>query len=245
MEAATPNGDLQPPLPGRKRRRRQLMFIAVGVLLIGVVAVLFTIDDGDGFSLVDGQTPQSYLSIFALIGLDAVIPVFPGETTLNAAATLASQDELSLVLVILAGALGAVVGDSALFWIARRSSSFVEPQLERAKRNQKIALALSFLDRGAPVLLLFGRYVPGLRFVINSTMGLSGIPYRSFIPWSALGAAIWSTYTCLLAYWVGSALDDYPVASIFISGAITSAFIAAYFIYARRQRAKAAGQSAV
>jgi len=193
----------------------------------------------DGFSLVDGQTPGSYLSVFALIALDAVVPVFPGETTLNAAATLASKGELALEWVIVAGALGAIVGDSALFWIARRSSSYVEPQLNRAKRNAKIAAALSFLDRGAPFLLLFGRYVPGLRFVINSTMGLSGIPYRSFIPWSALGAVLWSTYTCLLAYWVGSALDDYPLASVIISGAITSLFIAAFFIYQRRQRSNA------
>jgi membrane-associated protein len=223
------------PRRGRRRPSRRLFaVVAVAVLLIGVVALLFTIDDGDGFSLVDGQTPGSYLSIFALIAMDAVVPVFPGETTLNAAATLASKGELSLGAIILAGALGAIVGDSALFWIARRGSSLVEPQLERAKRNPKIASALSFLDRGAPMLLLFGRYVPGLRFVINSTMGLSGMSYRSFIPWSALGAAIWSTYTCLLAYWVGSALDDYPLASIIISGAITSALIAAFFVYQRK-----------
>jgi membrane-associated protein len=226
MEAADTNG----------RRSRTVLVAAAFLLLIAVVALLFTIDEGDGFSLIDGQTPGSYLSVFALIGMDAVVPVFPGETTLNAAATLASQGELSLELVIIAGALGAIVGDSALFWIARRSSSYVEPQLERARRNSKIASALSFLDRGAPFLLLFGRYVPGLRFVINSTMGLSGTPYRSFIPWSALGAGIWSTYTCVLAYWVGSALDDYPLASIIISGAITSVFIAAFFLYQRRQR---------
>jgi membrane-associated protein len=243
MEAASTNGDPQRPALGRRRRRptrRQLAAVAAVVLLIGVVAVLFTIDDGDGFSLVDGRTPGSYLSIFALIGMDAVVPVFPGETTLNAAATLAARGELSLGLVILAGALGAVVGDSALFWIARRSSAYVEPQLERLKRNAKVASALSFLDRGAPMLLLVGRYVPGLRFVINSTMGLSGMPYRSFIPWSALGAAIWSTYTSVLAYWVGSALDDYPLASIVISGAITSVLIAVFFLYQRRRASRSA-----
>jgi len=224
----------------RGRPGRRLLGAGAIFLVIAVFAVLMTIDKGDGFSLVDGQTPGSYLAIFALIGLDAVVPVFPGETTLNAAATLAAKDELSLVLIILAGALGAIVGDSALFWIARRSSSYVEPQLNRAKGNSKIASALSFLDHGAPMLLLFGRYVPGLRFVINSTMGLSGTPYRSFIPWSALGAVMWSTYTCLLAYWVSSSLEDYPLASVIISGAITSLVIAAFFIYQRRQRARAA-----
>jgi hypothetical protein len=37
-----------------------------------------------------------------------VFPVLPGETTLNAASTLASQGTLELPLVILAGALGAI-----------------------------------------------------------------------------------------------------------------------------------------
>jgi membrane protein DedA with SNARE-associated domain len=50
-----------------------------------------------------------------------VVPVFPGETTLNAASTLASQGELSLWLMMLAGGLGAIAGDSTLFLIARRS----------------------------------------------------------------------------------------------------------------------------
>ena len=52
-----------------------------------------------------------------------MIPIFPGETTLNAASTLAADGELELVWVIVAGALGAVVGDSALYWIARRNSA--------------------------------------------------------------------------------------------------------------------------
>lgn len=217
-------------------RRRVLLAIAGAILLVGIVAVLFTLDDGDGLTLVDGKSPGSYLSVFFLVGMDAVVPIFPGETTLNAAATLASQDHLSLGLVILAGAAGAILGDSALFWIARRSSSRIEPQLERARSNSKVASALSFLDKGAPMLLVIGRYVPGLRFVINSTMGLSDMPYRSFLPWSALGGAIWSAYTCLLAYWVGSSLDDHPLASVIISAVITNVVIAAFFIHQRRSR---------
>jgi membrane protein DedA with SNARE-associated domain len=48
-------------------------------------------------------------------------------------------------------------------------------------------------------LLLTGRYIPGLRFVVNSTLGVERIPYRSFLPWSARGGALLSIYTCLLA----------------------------------------------
>jgi membrane protein DedA with SNARE-associated domain len=190
----------------------------------------------DGFGLVTASEGNgAYLSVFGLVAADAVIPIFPGETTLNAASTLAADGDLELFWVIVAGALGAIVGDSALYWIARRSSARIEPQVDRARQNRRVKSALDFLDRGAPMLLTTGRYVPGLRFVVNSTMGMTQYPYRQFLPWSALGGTLWSAYTCLLAYKVGSALDNYPVASIVISGAITTALIAAAFLIMRRR----------
>ena len=50
--------------------------------------------------------------------------------------------------------------------------------------------ALDFLGDNMKVRLVFGRYVPGLRFVINSTMGLSETPYFTFLPWSAIGGVL-------------------------------------------------------
>jgi membrane-associated protein len=85
------------------------------------------------------------------------------------------------------------------------------------------------------VLLVFGRYVPGLRFVINATMGMNRYPYGKYLPWSALGGALWSTYTCLLAYKVGSTLDNYPLASVYISGLITTVVMAVIFLVVRRR----------
>src|SRR5262249_11050617 len=157
---------------------------------------------------------------------DGVCPVFPGETTLNAASTLAAQGQLTLAWVVVAGALGAVVGDSGLYWIARSSSDRLAPRVEKAQQNAKVASALSFLGSRAPVLLVLGRYVPGLRFVVNATMGLTRYPYPRFLLWSSIGGIIWSVYTCLLAYAVGTALADFALASIVISGAITTLAIA-------------------
>jgi membrane-associated protein len=225
--------------------RTVIIALALVAVVVALVALLSAVDGGDAFSLADSDPAAlSYLSIFLLIAGDAVIPIFPGETTLNAASTLAAQGSLELSLVIVAGALGAIIGDSTLFWLARRNAHRVRPQLERAEANKNVATALEYLGENAKVLLVFGRYVPGLRFVINTTMGLSDRPYRSFLPWSATGGALWSTYTCLLAYWIGSALEDYPLGSVIISGAVTTVFIAIYFVRERRRR-RAATASAV
>jgi membrane-associated protein len=213
-----------------------LKWLALLVGGIAVVVILVSLGGDDGFGQLQPDNPtRSYFLVFFLVAGDAVIPVFPGETTLNAASTFAADGDLELWLVIVIGALGAVVGDSSLYWIARRSSSRLTPQLERARKNKRVAAALDFLDRGAPVLLVFGRYVPGLRFVINSTMGMNRYPYGNYLPWSALGAVLWSTYTCVLAYKVGSSLDNYPLASVYISGLITTVLMAVIFLVIRRR----------
>lgn len=229
------------------RRRRRAILAGVGVIgvLAVAVVVLQSIDDGDGLGLIDGEgaVGWQYLTIFLLIVGDAIVPVLPSESTLNAASNQAAAGELELQLVILVGALGAVVGDSALYWISRTSGSRVQAKLDRAKRNKKVASGLAVLGKSAPLLIVAGRYVPGLRFVVNATVGLAEYPYRRFLLWSAIGASTWSLYTCLLAYWVGTALADYPLASMIISAAVTSAFVVAVFFVVRRHRGGAADSS--
>lgn len=221
-------------LPSRGVLRAVL--VAASVVVVAVILHVFT--DGEAFGVADA-TPValSYLSIFVMIAGDAVVPILPGETTLNAASTAAAAGgDLELPLIIIAGALGAIVGDSALFFIARRNRRRVQPQIDQARSNARVMNALDYLGDNRKVLLVFARYVPGLRFVVNATFGLSDLPYLKFLPWSALGAVTWATYTCLLAYWVGSTIEDYPLASVIISGAITTALISILFLRERRRR---------
>lgn len=209
---------------------------AVVALPFVVAAVVYMVNS-DGLTLVDPENPgRSYVTVFALIALDAVIPIFPGETTLNAAATVAANGNLDLVPIIVMGALGAMVGDSTLFWISRRYSHKIERQLARAKSNKQVRQAFELLDSSAPVLIIGGRYLPGMRFVVNATMGLSDIPYRRFLPWSIVSAVLWSTYTSVLAYQVGLALGDYPLASFIVSGLVTTIAVTAIVLTVRRRR---------
>jgi membrane-associated protein len=62
------------------------------------------------------------LVIFGFIVFDAVIPIFPSESLLTTASNLAAQSgsPIELWRVILAGALGAIVGDSLRYWLDGR-----------------------------------------------------------------------------------------------------------------------------
>ena len=100
-----------------------LKWLALLVVGIAVVVILVSLGGDDGFGQLQPDNPtRSYFLVFFLVAADAVVPIFPGETTLNAASTFAADGDLELWLVIVLGALGALVGDSSLYWIARRSS---------------------------------------------------------------------------------------------------------------------------
>ena len=108
------------------------------VLLLPVIVVGQLLDRGDVEAwLADQSAAAAYLIVALRLGLDAVIPIFPGETTLNAASTIAADGGLQLELVMLAGALGAIVGDSCLFWIARRYTARSGQGLDKAMRDQE------------------------------------------------------------------------------------------------------------
>jgi len=106
-----------------------------------------------------------------------------------------------------------------------------------AQKDERVAKGLALLGRSAPLLIACGRFVPGIRFAVNVSMGLTEYPYRSFLLFSAIGGAAWAIYTCLLAYWISTALADFPLASIVISGVVTTVLVAGVYVLARRRHA--------
>jgi membrane-associated protein len=222
-----------------------LVLTLVGLLMVPILsAVIFSLLDQDGiFGLVGSLDDKvvAYFTVFGLIFADAIVPIFPGETTLTTASVAASDGTLDLVFVILAGALGAILGDSALYWIARTGPKRLRARLDAAsKKNERVASGLDLLGRSAPLLIACGRFVPGVRFAVNVLMGMTEYPYRRFLLFSAIGGTAWAIYTCVLAYLVSTALADFALASIVISGLITSALVGGVYWIDRRRRATGA-----
>ena len=204
---------------------------------MGLAVVLEWLTDGDGLPELDlAGLSHPYLILGAFVTFDAVIPILPSESLLNAASTLASQGQLELGYIIVAGALGAIVGDSLLYWLARTvGRRIVAEKLEQAKANPKAEVALDVLGNTAPLIITAGRFVPGVRFVVNATMGLSRYPYPRFLVWSVLGAFLWAGYTCVFSWWIGTKLGDWPILSILVSGVITAALLGLLYFPLKRR----------
>jgi membrane protein DedA with SNARE-associated domain len=230
-------------------QHRATFWIAVGLataILVAVVGtIVFALLDEDGaFGLVTDEPTgtAAYFAVFGLVFADAIVPIFPGETTLTTASVLAAQGHLDLGFVMFAGALGAILGDSTLYWIARTGPRKLKLRLNaKAEGDERVANALAFLGRSGPLLIMFGRFLPGVRFAVNASMGLIEYPYRRFLLFGTLGGVLWAVCNCLLAYWVSSALAGYPLASIILSGLLTTALVAGvYWLDRRKARGSAA-----
>jgi uncharacterized membrane protein YdjX (TVP38/TMEM64 family) len=79
-------------------KRRAIFWIVVALSAVTILAVvgaiLYSFFDEDVVNSSEGSL--AYLTVFALVFCDAVVPIFPGETTLSTASVLASQASSTL-----------------------------------------------------------------------------------------------------------------------------------------------------
>jgi len=170
-----------------------------------------------------------YVVIFTFVVLDAVVPVFPSESLLTTASNLAAQDGSTIEIwrLVVAGSLGAIIGDSLLYWLSRTVlRRYVAGKVDKVQQNEKVARSMEVMSRTAPTLILFGRFVPGLRFMVNATMGLTKHRYPTFLLWSVIGGTLWASYTCIFSYLTATVISDQPVLSIAVSVVVTTGCLA-------------------
>jgi membrane-associated protein len=223
---------------------RKILCIALGALaLIWVVPELVA-----ALGSIDIQgVERPYLLTFLFVWFDAIIPVFPSESLLNTGATLIASGDLDLKVwgLILVGGLGAVLGDSTLYWLARTvGRKYLAEKLEKAKQDPKISSAFQVLGSNAGLVIVAGRFVPGMRFVIGVTMGLERYPYRKFLPYSLLGGFFWAGYNCAFSYLIGSTrLGEYSVLSLLTSAAVTGGILTILYKKLKRSYEEQQGQT--
>ena len=169
-----------------------------------------------------------YLGVLLLMLAENVFPPIPSELIMPLAGFNAARGELSLILVILAGTVGSLAGVSLWYWIGLKLS------VERLKRfsdkhgrwltmtREDIDRASDWFDRRGGVAVLFGRLIPTVRTLISVPAGVSSMPFGTFLLFSAIGTAAWTTLLTLAGYWLQGAYDEVqnyvgPVSNVIVA----------------------------
>ncbi len=151
-----------------------------------------------------------YPLLFVLVmGESSGVPI-PGETALITAAVLASRGKLSIELVIVLAAAGAIVGDNIGYLIGRKGGRWILERPGRFHRQRLDVLRTGepFFKRHGPKAVYFGRFVLGLRVWASWLAGATRMHWRSFVVWNALGGISWAVAIGLLAYFLGSSAGN-------------------------------------
>jgi membrane protein DedA with SNARE-associated domain len=151
-----------------------------------------------------------YWAIALVIGLESMGIPLPGETVLISAAALAGagQGGLSITPIILAAVMGAVVGDSAGYWIGRRIGLGTllrhGPRIGLTEARLKLGQYL-FARHGGKIVFV-GRFVPILRVSAALLAGVNRMPWLRFLPFNAAGGIVWASLVGSAAYGLGSSV---------------------------------------
>src|SRR5213592_3083604 len=134
-----------------------------------------------------------YLAVFIFVAIESAGIPFPGETMLLIAAIYAGRTHhLSLPLVIVAAASGAILGDNVGFWIGREGGYRLLRRYGRYiwldERKLRLGKYL-FLKYGGTVVF-FGRFIAVLRAWAAFLAGTNRTRWGPFVFCYAIGGIV-------------------------------------------------------
>lgn len=148
---------------------------------------------------------HGYITVAIVLLLEnAGLPV-PGETILVIASILAYKHDLSLPLIIVAGTIGATLGDNIGFFIGHRGG---RPLLDRYSKTFRIkpatiAYGEQLFARYGAATVFFARFIAGMRVIAGPLAGVLRMHWKKFAIYNALGAATWVTVISTAGYYFG------------------------------------------
>ncbi|WP_066950594.1 DedA family protein [Streptomyces lushanensis] len=165
----------------------------------------------------------SLLSAFGALGIAVVLFAetglligffLPGDSLLFTAGLLCvpgatGSARLSLPQVLIASAVGALLGAQTGYWIGRRGGRALLARSRAKKLHEGAARAEELLDRyGHARAIVLARFVPVVRTVLNPLAGALNVPARLFTLWQIAGGAVWTIGLVLAGYALGSSVPN-------------------------------------
>jgi membrane protein DedA with SNARE-associated domain len=165
---------------------------------------------------------------------------FPGETMLLAVAAYAAQGRLDIRLVIVVGAVGALLGANLGYAVGYLGG---RPFVERMGRLLRIgpshfARSELFFARYGAITILFARFVIGLRTWASVMAGMSRMPFWTFQLFSAIGGLAWAIVVGTVGFTLGTnwALVQRLISYLGLGGLVVVVGLIAVVVVVRHRR---------
>ncbi|GAB2965787.1 DedA family protein [Amycolatopsis acidiphila] len=197
--------------------------------------------------------PHSLLATFGPLGVAVVLFAetglligffLPGDSLLFTAGLLCATSagttlHLSLPWVLVAAAVGALLGAQAGYLIGRKAGPALLDRPDRPRLHAATQRAREALENyGVGKAVVLARFIPLVRTVLNPLAGALGVPTKAFTLWQVFGGLVWSLGVTLAGYLLGSqipSIDTYLLPIIAVIVLLSLIPVARELLRARRQ----------
>ncbi|GGS08084.1 MULTISPECIES: DedA family protein [Streptomyces] len=186
-----------------------------------------------------------YWAVGAVVFVEDFGVPAPGETILLAAGVYAGAGRLNVVAVALIAFAAAVAGDNVGYLIGRVGGRAFVHRWGRYVflTPKRFEAAEGFFTRHGGKIVTVARFVEGLRQANGIIAGTTGMRWRRFLAFNALGAALWVGLWTTLAYLAGShitAIYDeirrYQLYVVLAVAVVIAGFVVRHLVRRRRAR---------
>ena len=160
-----------------------------------------------------GVLGNIFMETGLLIGL-----VFPGGEVVFLAGIAASGSgavalgdaKLSTPLLFASAPIAAIVGGEVGYWFGKKYGRPFFDRPESRFFNQKMVHKVEkyLVTYGPRKALVFGRFIPFARTLINPTCGIANLDRKTFSTWNAIGAIIWTQSAMGIGYFLGDVFKE-------------------------------------
>ena len=191
---------------------------------------------------------HTYLVVFVCTLIDATGVPFPGRVVLAASGAIAASGDVSLPILIIVGAVGAMVTDHVWYFAGWFGSKRLLHFYCRWTFGSAACVKRTsdYFRRFGALTIIIGRYVAGVRVFAWPLARKSGVGYARFLLYDAAGALLWTATWVLIGWFVGDRWESVLqtvggwMLAILIAAA---ALVAAVLVLRRRARHGAAALS--
>jgi membrane-associated protein len=175
-------------------------------------------------TLIDASAVVSTLGLIGVLGIIFMETglliglVFPGGEVVflagmaasSAGADVLGNAKLSTPLLFLTAPIAAIVGGEVGYWFGRKYGRkfFERPDTRFFNQNMVRRVEKLLAQYGPRKALVFGRFIPFARTLLNPTCGVVLLDRKLFSTWNAIGAIIWTQVAMGIGYLLGEALGD-------------------------------------
>jgi membrane-associated protein len=192
-------------------------------------------------NLTDLLDAHAVVSSLGLIGVLAIIfmetglligLIFPGGEVVFLAgiaasgtgAALLGDAKLSAPLLFALAPIAAITGGEVGYWFGKKfGRKFFDRPNTRFFNQKMVATTEKWLIKYGPrKALVFGRFVPFARTLINPVCGVTNLDRKLFSTWNAIGAIIWTQVAIGIGYLLGDVIKGsvnqylYPIVGLIV-----------------------------